>query len=224
MQNNPSHPCGSREEAGRELARLLTRFSTPKNVIVLALPNGGVPVGAEIAGILNKPFDVLFIEPITTPACGGVPLGAITAGGVRMLNCAMIDRLHLSTAEISSAVLHGSLKLAKRERSCRGQYPPLEVADHVVILVDDGATPCATIRDAVHLLRRQHADCVIVAFPDACRHTLCDLRLEADEVVTLADSRATRHSVKSFHHFPRMTDAEVHHVLADKCAKAGAGN
>ena len=176
------------EEAGRKLAKRLDQYSKPGSVIVLALPKGGVPIGAQIARLLNQPFDVLFIGKITAPGCGGTPLGAITTGGVRILNSAMIDRLHLSKDEVRNAVLQGARSLARRERTCRGPYPQQTIADHTVILVDDGSTPCAVIRDAIRLLRRQHAERVIVALPTTGHHDARDLRLEADEVITSEES------------------------------------
>ena len=204
----------SREEAGRALAKHLAKFSGRPDVIVLALPNGGVPVGAEIAALLDKPFDVLLVEQIVAPERNGMTVGAITCGGVRMLNGAMIDRLHLSPSEISRAVLEGSQKLARREQLWHEHSIPLEVADHTVILVDDGTTPCSSIRDAIRLLRRQHADQVIVAVPTACRDATCDLRMEADEVVALAEPATTRTVRKWHQQLPRTTDEDVHHLLA----------
>lgn len=215
----------SREEAGRKLAERLPQYSKTRSVIVLALPKGGVPVGAEIARLLNKPFDVLFVGKITAPGCGGMPLGAITTGGVRMLNNAMIDRLHLSKDEVRNAVLQGALRLTRREKLCRGPYPPLAtIADHTVILVDDGSTPCAVVRDAIRLLRRQHAERVIMALPSTCHHDACDLRLEADEVITLVEPPNPRDTGKSFKSFPLTTTADVRRILAGKCPIAGAGN
>ena len=214
----------SREDAGRKLAKRLDRHSKPGSVIVLALPKGGVPIGAEIAGLLNKPFDVLLIGKITAPGCGGMPLGAITTGGVRMLNSAMIDRLHLSKDEVSNAVLQGARSLARREKICRGQYPPQTIADHTVILVDDGSTPCAVIRDAIRLLRRQHAEQVIIALPSISHQDARDLRLEADDVITLEEPPDPRAAAKSFKSFPRTTTADVRRILAGKCPIAGTGN
>ena len=181
---------GTREDAGRALARRLARFTAAHDTVVLALPKGGIPVGVEIARRLELPFDVLLLARITSPGCGKTPLGAITSGGVRILNCALIDRLHLSDEEIREAVLREAIHLAQRERAYRHDRPSVEVADRNVILVDDGASGCGIVRDAIHLLRRQHAEQVLVAMPFACHHSACDMRLEADEVVTLAEPSA----------------------------------
>lgn len=214
----------SREEASRKLAERLARFSTTGDTIVLALPNGGVPVGAEIAELLHKPFDVLLVERILSPSCGETPLGAVTRGGVRMLNSAMIDRLNLSQSEIDSAVLQGSRKLARREQSFHRDQAPLEIADRTVILIDDGTAPCEVIRDAIRLLRRQHAERVIVALPATCHEVANDLRMEADQVVTLAEPASPGSAGKWIEEFPNTSDEDVRRLLAGKCPAAGIGN
>ncbi len=204
---------GTREDAGHALAkRLGDHFSSP-DTVVLGLPKGGVAVGVEIARILRLPFDVLLVSRITLPGCGKTPLGALTSDGVRVLNYAMIDRLHLTEEEVRGAVLSKSIRLARRERTYRPRRPSLEVADRNVILVDDGTTECAVIRDAIHLLRRQHAEHVVVALPAACHHSACDMRLEADEVVTLAEPSSEFPASRWFeHHAPPSAD-EIRRIL-----------
>jgi predicted phosphoribosyltransferase len=213
-----------REEAGRKLAERLAGFTDSRDAIVLAMPNGGVPVAAEVARLLKVPFDILLVAKITADGCRDAELGTITGGGVRMLDCALIDRLHLSDSEINSAILKKSLELAKREKRYRGNQQSLEVADHAVILVDDGSTPCATIRNAIRLLRRQHAERIVVALPAACHHAACDLRMEADEVVTLAEPQTLIRPGKWFKRFPRTTVSEVRRLLSGGAANIGTNN
>jgi predicted phosphoribosyltransferase len=224
MQLEQVQSFASREEAGRKLAQRLAKYSITGNTIVLALPNGGVPVGAEIAGFLNKPFDVLLVERILAPGSDGAPLGALTGGGVRMLNSAMIDRLQLSKPEVNSAVLDGSMRLARREKRCRGKKAAIEIADRTVILIDDGTAPCEVIRAAVRLLRRQHADRVIVALPVACQDIVSDLRMEADHVVTLAEPKCPENAGNWYDLFPKTTDADVCQLLAGKSPVLGLAN
>ena len=207
-------------EAGRELAKKLTRYQSRPGVVVLAIPKGGVPVGVEIAEALELPLDILLIGKITTPGCGDTPLGAVTSGGVRMLNSAMIDRLHLSDEEIREAVLKECQHIASRERVYRGGHPSMDVADHTVILVDDGSTPCVSIRNAIRLLRRQHADRVVVALPALCRNSACDLRYETEEVVTLAEPTSPAPAGRWFRHFPPTSDHEVRCLLERQFAHA----
>ncbi len=224
MQLELSQPFTSREEAGRQLAKRLAKCSIAENTIVLALPNGGVPVGAEIAEFLHKPFDILLVEKIIAPGSDGESLGAVTGGGVRMLNSAMIDRLRLSKPEVNSAVLDGSMRLARREKLCRGHKPAIEIADRTVILIDDGTAPCEVIRAAVRLLRRQHAERVIVALPVACQDTASDLRMEADQVVTLAEPEKPESSGNWFDRFPMTTDADVYRLLVGNYPSIGVVN
>jgi len=207
----------TREKAGRCLARRLSKFTRQQDAIVMALPCGGVAVGAEIASILGIPFDVLVVCKITSPSGDHEVLGAITSGGVRALNCALIDRLHLSDDEIRAVVLRESLELARRERLYRGDRPSLDVADRKVILVDDGSNSCATLRDAIHLLRRQHVDEVVVAMPAACHHAACDLRMEADELVTLTEPSCSASVGKWLKHIPRATEEEVCRLMSGVC-------
>lgn len=224
MFPEPLHQFESREQAGQKLAKQLSRYSKIESVIVLAMPKGGVPIGAEIARLLNKPFDVLLVGKITAPGCGGMPLGAITAGGVRTINNAMIDRLHMSQDEVRNAILQGALRLARQAKTYRAQHSPLTIADRMIILADDGSTPCAVMQHAIHLLRRQHAERVIVAIPSTCHHSAYDLRLEADEVANLMEPADPKAAAMVLKKFPRITDADVRRLLADKCPVAGAGN
>jgi predicted phosphoribosyltransferase len=224
MQTSSQKRFGSRQHAGRALAKRLAGYTSATDVVVLALPKGGVAVGAEIAAILGLPFDVLLVGRITTPGCGGTPLGAITSSGVRMLNHAMIDSLRLSDEEIRQAVLRKSLQLARRERLYRSQRPSIDVADQTVILVDDGTAPCATLRNAIRLLRRQHADHVVVAVPITCQHAACDLRMEADEVVTLEEASADISARKWFESFPPATTAEGRLILSEESEENGHHN
>jgi predicted phosphoribosyltransferase len=207
------HRLGTRQDAGRALAKRLQRYAGCPDAVVLALPKGGVAVAVEIARRLSLPMDVLLIARITTPGCGDTPLGAITSGGVRMLNCAMIDRLHLSEEAIREAVLKESIELARRERLYRSDRPSIDVADQTVILVDDGSSACSIVRNAIRLLRRQHADHVVVAMPATCHHAACDLRMEADELVTLAEPSGEVPLSKWFEHFTPPTPEEIRRIL-----------
>lgn len=217
MQTTLPERFSCREAAGRALAKRLVSYTTT-DAVVLALPKGGVTVGAEIARLLQLPFDVLLLDRITAPGCGETPLGAITSGGVRMLNSALIDRLHLSEEVVRGAVLRKALRLARREKLYRNHRASVDVADRTVILVDDGTASCATLRNAIRLLHRQHADHVVVAVPVTCHHAACDLRMEADEVVALEEPAADVPPRKWFESFPPTTAAEVRRILSEEFA------
>lgn len=223
MQTSMPKRFGSREEAGRALAKRLAGFIAT-DAVVLALPKGGVTVGAEIARLLQLPFDVLLMDRITAPGCGETPLGAITSGGVRMLNSAMIDRLHLSDDVVRDAVLRKAMRLARREKFYRSHHSSVDVADRTVILVDDGKASCSTLRNAIRLLRRQHAEHVVVAVPFACHHVACDLRMEADEMVTLEETSVEIAAGEWFESSPPTTTAEVLRILSEEFEESGHRN
>jgi putative phosphoribosyl transferase len=223
MKTTMLEHCGSRQEAGRALAKRLAGYAAT-DAVVIALPKGGVLVGVEIAHLLQLPFDVLLMDRITAPGCGDTPLGAITSGGVRMLNSAMIDRLHLSDEVVRGAVLRKALRLVRRERFYHSNHASLQVADRTVILVDDGTAPCATLRNAIRLLHRQHAEHVVVAVPITCKHTACDLRMEADEVITLEEPSVEIASGRCNKSFPPATTAEVRRILSEEFEENGHHN
>jgi len=223
IRGSISKRFGSREEAGRILAKRLAGF-TATDAVVLAIPKGGVAVGAEISRVLQLPFDVLLMDRITAPGCVRKPLGAITSGGVRMLNSAMIDNLHLDADVVRGAVLRKALRLARRERLYRGHHPSVDVADRTVILVDDGTSSCSTLRNAIRLLHRQHAEHVVVAVPFTCSNAACDLRMEADEVVTLEESSVEIAAGEWFDSYPPPTSAEVVRILSEELEENGHRN
>jgi len=204
----------NRQDAGRRLARSLATFALVDDVVIVAFPNGGIPVAVEIARALGKPLDILIMREITHPADSRIVLGTITSGGVRALNCALIDQLHLSDSEVSAAILRECAELARCEKLYRNGHPSLSVADKTVILVDDGVTPCHMFRDAIRLLRRQHAERIVVALPATSCHDSCDLRLEADKVVALAESDTCGAPQKCFRKFPPATEEKACRILA----------
>jgi len=214
MKTHSPRRFKNRQDAGRQLARSMADFASIPGVIVLAFPNGGIPVAVEIARALGKPLDILLMREITHPDDHEIVLGTITSGGVRALNCALIDQLHLSDSQVAEAILYECQELARCEQLYRHDHPSLSVADKTVILVDDGVTPCGTFRNAIHLLRRQHADRIVVALPAASGHDTCDLRLEADEVVALAESETCGSPEKFFRKFGPTTDEKACRLLA----------
>ena len=218
MKTKPHKRFGSRREAGLALAELLGKYAGDPETVVLALPKGGVAVGAEIAHQLDLPFDVLLVDRITAPGCGDRNLGAITSGGVRVLNYALIDRLRLRNEDVRLAVLRKAMRLARRERLYRSARSSVDVADRKVILADDGSSSCATLRNSIRLLHRQHADHVTVALPVTCHNAACDLRMEADEVVRLVEPSSEEPARKWFVSSAPARCAEVCEILNEEFA------
>jgi putative phosphoribosyl transferase len=210
MQTTKLHRFSNRTDAGRQLAQRLAPFAGIRNVIILAMPRGGVSVAAIVAKALKKPLDVFLMRRLILPNSDDVSFGAITSGGVRMLNHAMLDRMHLSDEVIRAVIFKESIELARREELYRGDHPSLEIADHQVILVDDGFTPSSLLRDAIRLIRRQHPDKVVLALPAAPPNVLRDLGMEVDEVVTVSETDPSIATLGDcFKHLAPATDAEV---------------
>jgi putative phosphoribosyl transferase len=220
MQPIKRHPFSNRADAGRQLAECLAKFSGSRNLIILAMPRGGVAVAAKIASALKKPLDVLLVRRLILPNSDDLSIGAITSGGVRLLNHALIDRMHLGREVISDMIFQESIELARRERLYRGDRPSLEIADRQVILVDDGFTPSSLIRDAIRLIRRQHPEKLVLALPAAPALVTRELGMEADEVVTVAETDPSGTLGDCFKDLAPTTDDEVLGLLGHAAAPA----
>ena len=130
-----------------------------------------------------------------------------------MLNFELIDRLHLSDAELRLAIVHHAVRVNRRERHYRNGRESIALADRPVILVDDGASRCEAVRQAIRLLHRLHVDRIIVATPAACHHAACDLSLEVDEFITLAETGETVPTSSCFRYFPRTSAARIRRLM-----------
>src|SRR5256885_911389 len=169
-----------RDEAGdllgRELARLLTRRD---DVVVLALPRGGVPVAYGVARALDVPLDVFIVRKLGVPGHEELAMGAIASGGVRVLNRDVLDYMPVPQRMIDAVAAREQQELERREREYRGARPPLDVKDKTVIVVDDGLATGSTMRAAVAALHKMEPRAVIVAVPVAAPSTRHEFRRRA---------------------------------------------
>lgn len=205
----------NRRDAGRHLARALSRFADTAGLIVLALPRGGVPVAAEVALALNKPFDVLIVRKLGVPGHEELAMGAIASGGVRVLNEELISLLKLSWNQVDAVTRRETTELARRERLYRrGRVIPI-VAGFTVIVVDDGIATGSTMSAAVQLLRQQQARRIIVAVPVAPPDTAARLHQDADEVVTLLEPDPFSSVGQWYEDFSQTSDDDVRALLAE---------
>ena len=174
-----------REEAGHLLARKLIDFKVDDDVLILALPRGGVPIGFVIAHELHKPLDIYLVKKIGVPGQEELAMGAISSGGEISLDRGMIERLDISDSELDELVSEKKELLNEREALLRGERQPLDVFKKVIILVDDGLATGATMITAIRGLKKQNPKKIIVAVPVASRESLELIQKEVDDVICL---------------------------------------
>lgn len=202
-----------RREAGRMLATLLERYANRPDVVVLALPRGGVPVGYEVAQALKAPLDIFLVRKLGVPGHEELAMGALASGGVRVLNEDVVRHLHISEATIDAVAKEEQRELERRERLYRDGKPPLDVRGRTAILVDDGLATGSTMRAAIQALRPQHPAAIVVAVPVAAAATCAEFKSEADDVIC-ASTPEPFHAVGLWYaDFTQTTDAEVHDSL-----------
>src|SRR5213078_3698791 len=156
-----------RYEAGRELATKLTAYAHRQDVVVLALPRGGVPVGFEVAKALQAPLDVFLVRKLGVPGHEELAMGAIASGGVQVLNEDVVEALDVPPERIVAVAVAEEQELERRLRAYRSGTPPPDVKGKIVILVDDGLATGSSMRAAVKALRRLGPDRIVVAVPTA---------------------------------------------------------
>lgn len=209
-----------RSDAGRALAEALSGLENEPDVVVLALPRGGVPIGYEVAQSLGAPLDVFVVRKLGVPGHEELAMGAIASGGARVLNNEVVDLAHVSPATIEAATQRELRELERREHAYRGERPPLELRNRTVVIVDDGLATGSTMRAAVLALRALQPRRIIVAVPVAARET-CELLLPEVDDVVCAWTPEPFHAVGLWYEdFEQTTDDEVRELLAR--ASAGA--
>ncbi|HEX7118503.1 MAG TPA: phosphoribosyltransferase [Longimicrobiales bacterium] len=215
---NEDQVFDDRDAAGRALAERLMTYAGRPDVIVLALPRGGVPVGYHVARALGAPLDIMVVRKLGLPAQEELAMGAIASGGVRVLNQEVIDMTGVSPEVIDHVAAEERRELERRERAYRGDRPPPDVAGRTVILVDDGIATGSTLRAAVQALRERGPAHIVVAVPTAPRAACEALSRVADDVVCVATPEPFFAISLSYRSFPQMTDGEVREIL-DRAAR-----
>jgi len=205
-----------REEAGELLGRELARRLTKReDLLVLALPRGGVPVAYGVARALDAPLDVFIVRKLGVPGHEELAMGAIASGGVRVLNREVLDSMPLSQAMIDAVAAREQQELERRESEYRGARPQIDVKDKTVVVVDDGLATGSTMRAAVAALRRMEPRRIVVAVPVAAESTCREFRVEgiADEVVCLRTPEPFQAVGLWYSDFTQTSDDEVHELL-----------
>lgn len=205
----------NRIEAGKALAAKLGDYAGQANLIVLALPRGGVPVAFEVAKALGAPLDVLVVRKLGVPGHEEFAFGAISSGGVRVLSEDIVRGLKLSESLIDGVVQIEQKELNRRERLYRGERSPLDLRGKIVIVVDDGLATGATMLAAVKAVRMQEPQKIIMAAPVAARETCNELSYEADVLCVCSIKPEPFYSVGTWYQdFSQTSDDEVKALLA----------
>ncbi|SRR5579875_1964315 len=203
-----------RREAGRVLAEKLASYANRSDVLVLALPRGGVPVAYEVAQALHVPLDVFLVRKLGLPGQEELAMGAIASGGTRVLNEEVVSKLNVPQEVIDTVAVEEQHELRRRERDYRDDRPFPNVHSRTILLVDDGLATGSTMRAAVAALRQQGPARIVVAVPVGAPETCAELQHEADEAVC-AQTPQPFYAVGAWYdNFSQTTDEEVRELLA----------
>ena len=204
-----------RHDAGRQLARKLSKYANYPDVVILALPRGGVPVAYEVAHALKAPMDVLIVRKLGLPGREELALGAIASGGFRILNKDIIEALAVDATVLDQVTKRELEELQRREQQYRGNRTGPEVRDRTVILIDDGLATGASMLAAIHGLRARHPARIVVAVPAAAPQAVNMISPEVDEVVYGISPEPFDGVGKWYENFSQTTDEEVRILLDD---------
>jgi predicted phosphoribosyltransferase len=212
-----------RFDAGQQLARALERYRGHPDLLVLALPRGGVPIGFEVAKALGAPLDIMIVRKLGVPGQEELALGAIASGGIRILSDEVISALRIPDWVIATVAATEETELERRERAYREDRPAAPVRNHTVILVDDGLATGATMRAAAAAIKAQQPRRLVVAVPVAPAETSAGLRGEVDEVVCLLSPEPFYAVGVWYQDFVQIRDNEVRELLRLANAPLEAG-
>lgn len=203
------HKFHDRTEAGKLLAAQLTEYAHRGDVLVLGLPRGGVPVAYEVAQVLDAPLDVCLVRKLGVPEHKELAMGAISTGGVRIINENVVDCLSIPQQTIDAVAARETLELQRRNRVYRGDRPLLNVRNHTIILVDDGIATGATIKAAIATIKHQQPRELVLAIPVAGVSTCEELASEVNKVVCVMMPENLYAIGMWYENFAQTTDAEV---------------
>ena len=210
-----------RADAGRRLAERLHHYAGRPDVVVLALPRGGVPVAAEVAHSLGAQLDVFIVRKLGLPGNEELAMGAIASGGSRVLNRSLLERLHVPPQTVDAVASREQRELERRERAYRGTTPPPFLRGKTVILVDDGLATGATMRAAAAALRAQDPARVVVAVPVAAASSCEEFSDVVDEVVCVETPEPFLAVGQWYEDFAQTEDEEVHRLLEQSRRERG---
>src|SRR4051812_23541073 len=202
-----------RIDGGKQLAGRLADYADRDDVLVLALPRGGVPVAYEVAKGLRAPLDIFLVRKLGVPGHEELAMGAISTGGVRVINADVVDYLRIPARVVDAVVDTELRELERRERLYRGARAEPDVSGKTVILVDDGLATGSTMRAAVEALRQQNPARIVVAVPVSAPQTCDAYRMGVDEIICVQTPEPFRGVGMWYRDFSQTTDEEVREIL-----------
>lgn len=203
----------NRTQAGKQLAIKLSSYKAIKNLIILAIPRGGIIVGKKLSQALNCPLDVIVTKKIGAPGNPELAIGAVGAIGEPVIDEELAARVGADEKYIKNQISNLKSEIERREKVFRQGKPPLDLKDKTVILTDDGVATGATMEAAVEVVRQQNPKKIVVAVPVIARDSLVKIEAKADEVVYL-DAPELFFAVGQFYkEFPQVEDREVKELL-----------
>ncbi len=207
-----------RVDAGRKLAKDLLKYANRSDVLILALPRGGVPVAFEVAKELNVKMDVFIVRKLGVPGNEELAMGAIASDNIRVLNEDVVMSFQIPERVIDMVAENERKELERRERAYRGDRPKPEIEGSTVILIDDGLATGATMRAAAAALKTKNPAKIVIAVPTAAPDTCEIFRKEVDEIICLATPEPFYGVGAWYEDFSQTTDKEVCELL-DKARK-----
>jgi len=210
-----------RVDAGRQLTELLVQYAHDPEVIVLALPRGGVPIGYEIARKLHAPLDVYVVRKLGVPGHEELAMGAVASDGTCVVDEELIESLGIDRATLDEVVGREIGELRRRETAYRDARPEPDLSDKVVIVVDDGLATGATMRAAATALRRRHPRAIVAAVPVSAARTHAVLGSVVDRVVCVYTPEPFHAVGLYYQNFEQTSDAEVRRLLSQAADRTG---
>ena len=219
---DPTQVFHDRRAAGRELAKRLEKYRDGRDLVVLALPRGGVPVAFEVARALDAPLDIFLVRKLGLPGHPELAMGAIATGGVRVLNDDVVRWYGVPEAVIDEVADVERIELERRGRDYREGREPVSLQGRTVLLIDDGLATGSTMKAAVQAVRAQHPARIVVAVPVAAAETCREFAEIVEEIVCVRTPEPFSAVGLWYRDFSQTTDDEVRELLDERAASRGA--